>query len=237
MPKVGRAMQQLAKGDYREFKKVMDAIPAHRRGEVVMTALNDSLTAGSRAEKQLSIPGFVDWYENLKRNGAAMRMLNEYLPPGASKRLETLYKVTSGMRRAGREKIGTGLIQGLLDNFAQSTTSKLFDIGKKAAAAEGVTSSVSLPGVGTTGVVANVLSKASDEPLTQAADRLLASPEFLRMTQEYAKAGASANAAARKAEDAAMRSKAFSEWAKFLSPEEAARIAQVGLLTWISGSE
>ena len=120
MPKFGTAVKRLSTGDYKNFDEMMNALPKDMRQEAVLTALNDAFTMGSRAEKSLSAAGFVDWYKGLNKNQAAKRRITDNLPEGAASRLDDIFKAAEGMRNASKERITTGRIQGLLDNFAQS---------------------------------------------------------------------------------------------------------------------
>lgn len=239
MPKVGAAIKKLTTGDYKDFDKIVRSLPKESRQEVVLSALNDAFTMGSRAEKQLSAPGFVDWMEGLGRNKEAKKRIYRELPRAARVRLENLFIVARGMRNASKERITTGRITALLDNFSDSggMVSKLYQTGKKVAAAEGASSSIGLPGAGTTGVIVDALSKRAKDPISKAADDLLSSPEF----QRAAKLTASSNVKTRSAKLAADKALAKSERAKMwvsLLPSDAKReIARVGILSYLEGEE
>jgi hypothetical protein len=71
--KAGAAVVALAKGETEAFTKLLKNIPEmlgkESRREIVMTAMNDALTMGSRKEKSLHIPGFDDFMNGIKKNG------------------------------------------------------------------------------------------------------------------------------------------------------------------------
>ncbi len=48
MPKMGLAMKKLTTGDYKKFNELLDSVPEGRKQEVVVSALNDVFTMGSR---------------------------------------------------------------------------------------------------------------------------------------------------------------------------------------------
>ncbi|WP_190727002.1 hypothetical protein [Pseudomonas typographi] len=233
----GNAVKQLGSGNFKRFDEVLQRIPENLRQQAVMTSLNDAFTAGSRAEKQLSAPGFVDWYSSLDRNQAAKDRLLKYLPGDAAKRLDDIYMVAKGMRDASKERITTGRIGALLDNFANDNgmLGKLWDVGKKAAAAEGVTSSMGIPGTGTVGVLVSTLNKQKT-PIADAAGNLLASPRFRDALNAYARSGGNANAAVTAQEKRLTRTAVYRKWAAALGDTAKARVATVGPLAYLAGS-
>lgn len=234
---LGGSLKQLGTGNFKDFDRIIAQVPANMRQEAVLTSLNDVFTAGSRAEKQLSAPGFVDWYSSLQRNDAARQRLQKYLPIGASQQLDDIATVAKGMRDASRERITTGRISSLLENFANEggMLGKLWDVGRKAAAAEGVTSSIGIPGAGTVGVLASTLSKQKT-PIAQAAGDLLASQRFKDAVNATARSGGTAAANVKAREKQLMRTAVYKKWVSALSNESAARVALVGPLAYLANS-
>lgn len=235
--KLTPAIQGLRKGNVQAFDNLMNATPNGLRQEVVASALNDIFTLGSRKESQLHIPGFVDWYSGAQRTGALNRVTDE-LPVGTAKRLHDLYTVANGIRTAKTSEITTGRIQALLDQFDKDggMVSKIYDVGRKAAAAEGVTSAIGLPGAGATSVIVSTISRTKTAR-TVAADRMIASHEFRNAARLMAGADSSRLAAARQtAQQALQRSQKYQRWAATLNPRERQAIAKVGLLNWLMGT-
>lgn len=232
--KTGTAIKSLGSGNYRDFDRIMKAIPEDQRQRVVMTSLNDAFTSGSRMEKQLSAPGFVDWHEGLKRNAAARDRLYKYMPEEARSTLDDIAKVAKGMRDASKERITTGRIQALMENFATEggMLAKLYGIGKKVAVAEGAGSAIGVPGAGTAGVIAQLMSKEKT-PIMKAADNLLASQQFKGALNEFAKSGGSAERAA-KVEASLAKTKPYKDWFKTLSKAQQAAVKSNGALMWLS---
>lgn len=239
MPKVGRAVKKLGAGDYRDFDNAIAAIPKENRQEVVLTALNDVFTAGSRKEKQLSPAGFADWYESLSRNKAAKKRITDNLPEGAAQRLDDIYQVSKGLRQASAERVRTGVIQGLLKDFDQSDSwlSKLYQTGKTVAAAEGATTAAGLPGAGTTGVIVDALSKRKNDPIAKSADALLASHEFKNSVKAYADKSVKAKTKQAAADRALQRSEKYQKWLDRLPEEDKRQVMRVGLMTYLSGEQ
>jgi len=235
--KTGSAIKRLGAGDYKDFDKIMKAIPEDQRQRVVMTSLNDAFTSGSRMEKQLSAPGFVDWYEGLQRNGHARSRLTQYMPKEARSTLDDIFKVAKGMREASKERITTGRIQGLMENFAQEggMLSKLYGIGKQVAVAEGAGTTVGVPGAGTAAVLARVMGKEKT-PIMKAADELLSSQQFKSAISEYTRSGDNAKRAAA-VEKTITASKPYRNWLNSLDKATQATVKSNGFLNFLSQQE
>lgn len=231
------AVQNIRKGNVSQFNQLLDATPPQMRQEVVASALNDAFTLGSRKEQQLHIPGFVAWYSGALRNGS-LSTVTKHLPDDASRRLHDLYIVANGIRTAKTSEIANGRIQSLLDQFDKEggMVSKLYNIGKKAAAAEGVTSAVGMPGLGTVSVIASTLGK-NKTARTVAADKLIASHHFRNAAKLMAGNDSIKSATARaNVEKVLMRSNQYRKWAATLEPSERQAIAKVGLISWLQGT-
>lgn len=227
--KTGNAIKSLGSGNFKDFDRIMASIPKEQQQRIVMTSLNDAFTSGSRAEKQLSAPGFVDWYEGLSRNKAAKARLDRYMPKEAQDTLRDIFSVARGMRNASKERITTGRIQALMDNFVTDggMLAKLYGIGKQVAVAEGAGSAVGFPGAGTVGVLAKVMN-TEKTPVMKAADDLLSSKQFKDAIRESAKRGEESvgNAILK-------RAPAYQRWLKALAPDERTAVNKVGVLQWL----
>ena len=236
--KLSPAVQNLRKGNVKQFNQLIDATPTHMRQEVVASALNDAFTLGSRKEQQLNIPGFVDWYSGAKRNGS-LSAVTKHLPDDSTKRLHDLFVVANGIRTAKTSEISTGRIQSLLDQFDKDggMVSKIYRIGKKAAAAEGASSALGLPGVGAASVIASSIS-AEKTARTVAADKLISSYQFRNAARLMAGSDIAKVAAARaNVEKALEKSNHYKTWAATLEPSERKAIARVGIISWLNGRE
>lgn len=228
------AIQGLRKGNVQQFNTLIAATPPHMRQEVVASALNDAFTLGSRKEQQLNIPGFVDWYSGAKRSGA-LPAVTKHLPADAAKRLDDIYAVANGIRVAKSSEISTGRIQSLLDQFDKDggMISKVYNISKKAAAAEGVTSLLGAPGIGTASVIASTLT-GKKTARTVAADQLIASSKFRNAARLMASGDSIRLASAREGVQKALtRSREYQRWAATLDNPTRQAIAKVGLLNWL----
>lgn len=240
MPKVGGSLKQLSKGEYGKFDRLMKTIPDQEtREKVVLSALNDVFTQGSRKETQLNIPGFVDWYEAMQKQPQLMKRITDNLPSGANKRLKDIFTVTKAMRDANARVIKTGVAGVTLRDLdkAEGMISKIFQTGQKAAAAEGVTTAMGIPGAGTVGVLSSTLSQQGKVPAIEAADKLISSPQFKKMAIELAKSNFKASQAAKAAEKALKKSKAYERWYSLLPSEDRMRIIRGGLIAYLGEQE
>ena len=245
MPQVGKAVKNLSTGDYKKFDEVMSALPKSERQEVVMSSLNDAFTGGSRKEKQLSAPGFVDWMEGLKRNSAAKNRLYKNMPDGAAERLEDIYKVAKGMREATAETIKTGRSKTLIDNFdaKDGILSRLFGIGLKLGGSA-VTGHFfgPLAGAAAAGgsIMTEMLAKSPKIPLHEAADKMLSSPEFRKAIVDYSGATSETKRAA--IERTMAKKQVVRNWLKQMSKaslkagtsDEAKRISKIGAINYLT---
>ncbi|MCP3679390.1 MAG: hypothetical protein GY782_03630 [Gammaproteobacteria bacterium] len=239
MPKVGGALKSLSKGDYGKFDRLMKSLPDREvREKVILSALNDVFTQGSRRENQLSIPGFVDWYESMRKQPELMRRISDNLPQGANDRLKDIFTVTKAMRDANSRVVKTGIAQTTLKDLdkAEGMLSKIFQVGQKVAAAEGATTLAGVPGAGTTGVLASTLAHQGKKSAVESADKLIASPEFKRMAIELAKSNFKATQATKAAEKALKKSKAYDRWFKSLPTEDRLRVIRAGLVAYLGGN-
>jgi len=208
------AMRALPKGDEKKLINLLKAVPQDMRQEVVASGLN---TAFGRAalDKKLGFNEYATWYQGLLDNKQAYAAVMSNLPPGASKQLSDLYRVSRGIALASKERIVTGRIQAaeqaLFDN-ADNFIGKIVEAGKKGAIVSTVEMagrSVGMPGVGIAAAVASAVSK-SKTPMQQAADDLLSSREFLQATRDVAQGNN------KKAAEQVAKSKAFIKFAKEL---------------------
>jgi hypothetical protein len=176
--------KDLAKGDVTKFIKVIKAIPEENRQEFVASALN--IAFGKNARRgNMSFSQYADFYEGLLRNKQAYAALQNNLPQEARKQLSDLYRVSNGIRKASRERIATGRLQVIADEIkgSDSLISNIYQVAKKAIPAEAITSSLGIPGIGSTAAITSALTKGKPNVM-KAADDLITSPEFIQAVNE-----------------------------------------------------
>ena len=227
-PKVGGALNKLAKSDYKQFDELIKAMPDREmREQVVLSSLNDVFTAGSRKEKQMNIPGFVDWYESLKRQPQLMKRVSDNLPSGAPQRLDDIYKVTKAMRDANSRVVKTGVAAETLSGL-DKYEGMLERIYKSAPNVAGIDHGLALT---------KAMGMAGKDPATVSADKLISSPEFKRMAVELAKSNFKASQSAKAAEKALRKSERYKKWYSMLPSEDKMRIIRGGLISYLGSQE
>ena len=219
MPKMGLAMKKLTTGDYKKFNELLDSVPEGRRQEVVVSALNDVFTMGSRKEKQLNVAGYADWFNGLSKNGKLKKELYDNLPKELTVKLDAMGKVTNGIRNAQASAPIGGQVManaGVLDKVVNGIASRFL---------------TKLPGI--IGDVVSVgLEKSKGKGFDAAMD-ILNDPDFL------ANINAIAKGQARKAdmlEKRLMKKKKFKDFVNSLPTNEAKAISILGLTSWLARS-
>lgn len=232
VPKIKAAGTGLVKGDVSKFNQLIHSLPKHRRAEAAATILGDIFAGGSRRGGELST-GFAASWKALNRNKTAKDALFAHLSPAARKSFDDIGRVMTGIVESNRKSLGNpsgtagGIIKALDD---LSIVEKVYDVGKKAAAAEGVSSAIGLPGAGTAGVVGTMLAKQRT-PIVVAADRMLASPQFSQAINKAIKGDVAA------ANKVIQGSSAYNKWLATIDDQARANIARVGFIAWITSKE
>ena len=220
MPKMGLAMKKLTTGDYKKFSELMDAVPEGRKQEVVVSALNDVFTMGSRKEKQLNVAGYADWFNGLNKNAKLKSELYSHLPKKLTVKLDAMGKVTNGIRNAqaaapvgGQVMAGAGVFDKVVNGVAQRFLTKL------------------------PGLIGDVISVGLEKSKTKGFDAamgVLSDPDFIGNINALAKGQAKKAA---HLEKKLMNKKTFRDFTATLSPKEAKAIGVLGLTSWLARSD
>lgn len=225
VPQIRAAATKLPKGDVTSFNKLMQALPEARRGEVAATVLGELFAAGSRQGGQLGT-GFATTWRNLNRNKAAKDTLMRHLPPGTRRRFQDIGQVMSAIVRSNAKSLANpsgsaGPIIAALEKGTLATS--LY----RGAAAETVgTLASGVPGLAT------VLRSGINKPQVSrvsAADELLTSQTFKDAIGEAVQGNTA------RANQIMENSPRFKKWAKTLTQAEAAQLARVGFIGYVSG--
>jgi hypothetical protein len=180
--KLSDATMSLTKGDSEKLVKILKAIPEDMRQSVAASALN---TAFGKATQngQLNFNTYANFYEGLLQNKQGYAALMNNLPQASRKALSDLYRVSSGVRNATRERITTGRINSIQKDLqgVDTLASNLFGIAKRAAFGlpiEGALAVMGLPpGAGLGSGITAALTKGKPD-IAKKADELLNSPAF-----------------------------------------------------------
>ena len=220
MPKMGLAMKKLTDGDYKKFNELMDSVPASKKQEVIVSALNDAFTMGSRKEKALNVAGYSDWINGLNKNPRLKKEIYSQLPKGLGKKLDAMGKVTNGIRNAqaaapigGQVMASTKVLDKVVNGVASRFLSKL------------------------PGMIGDLVTVGLDKSKSKNMDTALAligDPDFVANISALAKGQRKkAEALERKL----MNKKTFKDFASTLSPKELKSIGVLGLTSWLARSD
>ena len=181
--KLGTATTSLSKGDADKFINILGALPKEMRERVTASALQTAF-GKSTQNGNLNFNTFAKWYEGLLENKRAHAAFMSNLPMPARKQISDLYRVSRGIADASKERIVTGRIQGILQDFQgpDSLISKVYSVAQKVIAA------VPIPGSGIASGIMSAFSKNKTSAI-KAADAMINTPEFQNIVKQSAKTG------------------------------------------------
>lgn len=235
MTRLQKSVVDMAQGKGSDFRKILSNIPDDLHQMAAVTALNKAFTSFAKSPgQQLGVPGFVKWYNGMARNKSNMQALSRSIGYEGAKRLNDIYQVAKGMQRLGSEKVySSSQIDRMLREFDADggVVSKLWGLGTKIVRAEGLTSALSMPGVGTASTIAAALATPKTSR-SVAADAVISSPAFKR----FARALGKPSRARQAAEEALIRSPEFNRWYSTIGDEEKAEIARRGVAGFFAGA-
>lgn len=235
MTRLQKSVVDMAQGKGSDFRKILSNIPDDMHQMAAVSALNKAFTSFAKSPgQQLGVPGFVKWYNGMSRNKSNMQALSRSIGYEGAKRLNDIYQVAKGMQRLGSEKVySSSQIDRMLREFDAEggVVSKLWGLGTKIARAEGLTSALSMPGVGTASTIAAALATPKTSR-SVAADAVISSPAFKR----FARALGKPSRARQAAEEALIRSPEFNRWYSTIGDEEKAEIARRGVAGFFAGA-
>jgi len=176
------ATKRLSKGDVSGLTTLLTSVPQELRGDMVATGLNAAF--GKTAKRgDLSFSSYMRWFDGLNQNSQAKNLLFANLPAKGRERLTDLYNISKGIAGSTKERITTGRIGVVKENFTNIDTlmDKIYNGASKAkglAASEGAATAVGVPGAGIAGYIAAGARSKKDDAI-KAADNLFKSPLFI----------------------------------------------------------
>lgn len=197
--KLGTATTSLSKGDAQKLANIMKAIPEDMRKEVAASAFKVAF-GNATSNGNLNFNTFSKWFDGLIKNKQAYNTIMTNLDPEARKAFGDLYRVSKGVAAASRERILTGRIEAIRQEIqgADNLLSNIYGYAKRMAIGvplEAGTTALGMPGTGFAAAIGSALTKGKPDVL-KAADKLIASPEFVRMASS-ATSGQGIDASAR----------------------------------------
>jgi hypothetical protein len=178
---VSGAIKGLSKGQVDRFSTTINAIPKSRRGEIVLSAMNDVFKGTGVNQQAFGATQFTKWYQTINRSPAAKKALFDALPADSKLAVDNLFEVSRGISRALENKIPTGVVAELFkDNNAFAKKLVASTAGKVANFFTGG----GIQGQATDSAVANLLSNTTNN--AKKATVLLGSPEFQNVMRKMA---------------------------------------------------
>lgn len=186
--KMRAAITGAAKGDPGEFARLMKAVPADLRKEVVATALTAASRSARGAEKgAFGFSEFADLYPKLRANPQVYKQIVETLGPKAADTLRDLYQVSKRITDARANVLTTGKAnQALVESLnAEGIIAKIMD---STAAKRAVGAVAGLGGPVTGAVMPDIMQAMSkgNPDAVRAAGKMFSSPEFQAVLTEAA---------------------------------------------------
>lgn len=186
--KMRAAITGAAKGEPGDFARLMKAVPADLRKEVVATALTAAARSTRGAEKGgFGFSEFADLYPKLRANPQVYKQIVETLGPKAADTLRDLFQVSKRITEARANVLTTGKAnQALVESLnAESIIAKIMD---STAAKRAVGAVAGLGGPVTGAVMPDIMQAMSkgNPDAVRAAGKMFASPEFQALLTEAA---------------------------------------------------
>ncbi|OWQ83602.1 hypothetical protein CDN99_26085 [Roseateles aquatilis] len=188
---LSKGITGLSKGDTSRFVQLMRSVPENMRQEVVASGLATAFGKSAR-NGSINFGSYSRWFEGLQKNRQAYHALMANLPASARRGLSDLYTVSNAISKATRERITTGrLSEGMRAiekqlEPADTLMARVYQAAAKSTggvAAEAFTSSIGMPGAGTAAAIASALRGGPKSGAFEAADKMFASPEFVRLAR------------------------------------------------------
>lgn len=231
---VAGVVKNLQKGEIDKFNQVIRAIPKEKRGEVVLSAMNDVFKGTGVNQQQLSPTSFTKWYQTINRSPAARRSLFDALPPDSKKAIDNLFEVSRGISRALGQTTPTGRINAM---FNPDTGFIRRMVGSSLPRAVAFATGSPVAALATD-ATANFLRQTTDG--AKKASDLMGTAQFQNVIRQSVKEGViDGSRASQKlldAESKLMKSKRYQEWVNTLTDNDRAAL-QGGLLGYLFSQE
>jgi hypothetical protein len=189
-PLLSGSVKKLSQGDTAAFVRLLKATPPEMRQEVAASGLSSFFLRTARGG-EMDFAGYAKWHEGLQRNKQAYAALMSNLPPDTVRQLGDLARVARGVALAKGEFLSTGkAINPKVLQAADSMMVRVFEEVKRRGAA-GLAAEVAGSASGAPGLASALMSATSrNKPsIMQAADKLIASPEFIAAAQAAGTSG------------------------------------------------
>ena len=220
MPGLESATFALSRGNIRNFRRRMEAIPENLRSQAMLMALKGIMQRNAKSldVDQEFVPNFAsfpEWWRNVKSDPAIMKLLNEYLTPSQVQFMDDVGRLGGSLKRVQQRMPMNGRVVDFIANFEQSGgfIGRLFGdpTGIIGRTGNGVFTALTDPMYTSR---SNLANKTSD---------LLRDPRFRRMAINIAQGKPADNLA-----NQLIRRTAFKEWFDTMPPSIQSGIRALG---------
>lgn len=229
--KATNALQAMSKGNAKGFRELMENTPSRNlRTELIGTALRDMLSSGKRGA-DFNPGGYADWWQNMQASGQ-IRTLSQHLPKETMAGLNDVYKVARAIKNAKSYEITTGRLNEFIDRFNRVTATHEMaarhaqKIGTMVGSYGGPLGAIAGAEVGQR--IAEKARLAGGAGSTEAADKLISSPEFQRAVKSLP-----ASAPEHVMDSRVRKSPQWRDFFDSLPEEDRRTIARLGIVRWL----
>ena len=215
IPQLSTAIKNLAEGKSTRFIEILDAIPKELRQEAMITAMGSVFTRGSRNATDLVPAAYASWWQKVKRDSGARRLLYKNLPKGSVRFLNNLATVSQSVA----DSVGSAPRTGIINAMEKMNSDGGF-IDK-------VLGMIPMAGGG----LQSLLKVKEKDALDAGAD-LLGDPGFKRIISR-----AAANQPTDKAEEAFKKTKVYINWINSVPANIKRRASLIGLADFLFEDE
>ncbi len=188
MPKVIIGLKNLSRGDSKTFNNVLANVPPEMKKRIIVSGLDAVINKSVQGESAISPSQFNKWYGDLSASPKNKKLLHDNLPEGAGKRLDDLFKLSQGLQNVTNRIVRTGIVHDDFKNFDKTDglVAKLYGAADRIDSIPLVGPAVGSPALR---LGSTILKAASKErtPAIEAADDLLADPDFRTAVLDYEK--------------------------------------------------
>ena len=213
IPQVRSGINKLLDGDVYQLTKTLEGLPEQYRQSAVVSAMDSIFTRGARNQPQLNMGGFSAWWKKLDRSPKAKSVLMSNMPEGAEAFLDNLALISQQYATAVGSVPKTGIVKAM------------GDFGSDSGFLAKVLPMIPVAGKRLTGVF-----EYAGPDAVKASSDLMGNHDFRRMVIRQAQGNP-----VRGADNAVRRSPAYSAWVETLPPDQAKRLATVGVTDYFFG--
>ena len=226
------AILSLQEGRTKEWDRLAANLPPglgkDLRRKVFSSALNNVMTQGSRAQRELNMAGFDDFMTGLKRNSSNYARLRREIGETEMARLSRFHDLIHAGRTAKGMEITTGR--------ALAVPRVMDEITTLAGRLYGVTKPIEkVPGGTTTQNIIGAILNVKPTPRSELADRMLSSRRFKNLVLRKAQGQIKTPTAENNLNKLINQMGEYQRWKKTLSDNELSELAAVGAIGFLTG--